>query len=121
MSSVAMALLLVSLATVESNNNPDAVSPNGNEVGILQITPIMVRDCNRIVGEERWDLDDRLDIIQSYEMAETFFDHYCKGASVEQMARCWNGGPRGHVKSSTEAYWIKVRAEMEARADARSN
>lgn len=109
---IPIAVLLVALGTVESGSNPEAVGTNG-DVGILQITPVMVEDCNRIVGEERWTLDDRYDIVQSYEMAETFFDHYCSGMTTEQMARCWNGGPNGHLKEETKIYWEKVRIHVE--------
>ena len=43
------------------------------------------------------------------------FDIYCKHyglTTAEEIARCWNGGPRGYKKSRTEYYWKKVEAEL---------
>ena len=36
---------------VESEGNPNAVS--GNSVGALQITPILVKDCNEILKKQK--------------------------------------------------------------------
>ncbi len=33
-------------------------------------------------------------------------------ADVEKMARIHNGGPTGHTRNSTKAYWDKVKAEL---------
>ena len=107
-----IAVLLLAIATVESNCDAYAVSPNGREVGILQISEDMVDDCNRIVGEERYNYEDRLDIVQSYEMAATYWDHY-GFTQPEEMARSWNGGPDGDWQDCTLIYWEKVKAEME--------
>lgn len=108
------ALLLFAMAFVESNCDPDAVSLNGRDVGILQISPIMVEDCNRIVGEERWSLEDRYDIAQSYEMAGTFWDHYCRGYSAEDKARCWNQGHTGWLRNprASDHYWHKIKTRI---------
>ena len=80
----------------------------------MQIHPIMVADCNRIVGEERWTLDDRTDAVKSRAMFRTYSDHYSKNASDEVIARRWNSGPRGDRKKATQAYWNKVKKQMEA-------
>jgi hypothetical protein len=114
MESALLGLLLFAMASVESNFDASAVSPNFRECGILQISEDMVDDCNRIVGEERWNYEDRFDITQSYEMAGVFFEHYCKGYTPEMMARCWNGGPTGCSKDSTIDYGRRVAAIMEA-------
>ena len=109
---VSIGLLLLALATVESNCDMNAVSPNGKEVGILQITEIMVDDCNRIVGERRWEYSDRFDIVESYEMAARYWDHY-GFTEPEEMARSWNGGPDGDWQDCTLTYWGRVRAELD--------
>ena len=31
---------------------------------------------------------------------------------VEEIARCWNGGPRGLKNKRTEKYWIKVQKQL---------
>jgi len=97
MTSVLFGLFLFALACVESGADGSAISPNYRDVGILQISEVMVDECNRIVGEERWNYEDRLDIIQSYEMAGTFYDHYRhKNWSVYDMSRVWNQGVKGY-------------------------
>ena len=44
------------------------------------------------------------------------FDIFCEYYGLdtaEEMARCWNGGPRGLDKPATEIYWNKVESELE--------
>lgn len=38
----------------ESNNNPQAIGDNGSAVGVLQMWPIMVREANNCLGEDRY-------------------------------------------------------------------
>ena len=55
---------------VESEGNPNAVS--GNSVGVMQITPILVKDCNDILkrqkSKKRFTLADRYSVAKSKEM-----------------------------------------------------
>jgi hypothetical protein len=106
------ARLLPAIEHVESSGRADAVGDGGKAVGILQIHPIMVADCNRIVGEDRWTLDDRKDAVKSRAMFRTYSNHYSKDASDEVVARRWNSGPRGDRKKATEAYWKRVQKAM---------
>jgi hypothetical protein len=106
------ARLLPAIEHVESSGRADAVGDGGKAVGILQIHPIMVADCNRIVGEERWTLDDRKCPDESRAMFRTYSDHYSAGKSDEHVARAWNGGPKGPQKTATEAYWKRVHKAM---------
>ena len=59
------------IAIVESNNNPRAMG-GGGSVGLLQITPILVRDCNKILAKQnstkRYTLADRYNPEKSKEM-----------------------------------------------------
>jgi hypothetical protein len=104
--------LLPAIEHVESSGRADAVGDGGKAVGILQIHPIMVADCNRIVGEDRWTLDDRKDAVKSRAMFRTYSDHYSAGKNDEHVARAWNGGPKGPQKTATEAYWKRVQKAM---------
>jgi len=106
------ARLLPAIEQVESGGKSDAVGDGGKAVGILQIHPIMVKDVNRILGEERFTLADRLDPAKSREMFRIYSEHYSKGQSDEVLARRWNSGPKGEKKSATLAYWSKVKAAM---------
>ena len=45
-------------------------------------------------------------------VCEAYLTHYGKGATTEQLARRWNGGPTGDRKPVTEAYWVKVHAQL---------
>ena len=44
-------------------------------------------------------------------MFEIYCTHYGL-TTAEEIARCWNGGPRGMNKEATSYYWEKVKEEM---------
>lgn len=101
------------LIEVESGGDPHAVGDGGRAVGVLQIHPIMVRDVNRILGYDRWTLEDRWSAAESREMLEVYLGHY-GATSYEEAARKWNGGPDGHEQRQTLQYWESVRALLQA-------
>lgn len=84
--------------------------------GWLQIQPIMVAEVNRIAKlqklEQRFTLQDRLDRTKSHLMFRIYVSHHAAGASDKVIAQRWNGGPRGDEKSSTVAYWDKVKKHL---------
>lgn len=100
------------ICQVESGGDPDAHNPGEDARGIAQIRAIMVRDVNRILGERRYTHDDAYDPVKAREMFDIYNAHYHPTASPERIARCWNGGPRGHERSSTLGYWRRVLAEL---------
>lgn len=100
------------IVLVESGGNRYAIGDNGNAVGVFQIWPIMVEDVNRIVGEDRYSLDDRTDYGKSLEMFFIYTDHYTPSWVFEKVARRWNGGPDGDRQKSTERYWEKVQTQL---------
>ncbi len=108
--------LLSAIIAVESSNNPDAYNKRENAAGILQIRPIMVADCNRIIGHPEFTLADRYNPELSTEMFWTYTDHYSKNADRQTVARRWNGGPKGNTKSATVDYWRKVKANLNEQA-----
>ena len=90
---------LTALAAIESNGNPQAIGAAG-ELGIYQITPICLKDCNRIMGREIWSLKDRLDPQKSRIMARLYLTYWGehiarKGYTVghEQLLAIWRWGP----------------------------
>ncbi len=95
------------ICKVESSNNPNAV--NGDAVGIAQIRPICLYDCNRIAKHTYWYPDNRFDPILSRDMFELYANHYSDG-SDEDRARVWFGGPD---RLNSDRYWEKVRKAME--------
>jgi hypothetical protein len=94
---------------VESEGNPNAVS--GNSVGVMQITPILVRDCNDILkkkkSNKRFTLNDRYSVEKSKEMFLLIQSHYNPANNVEKAIRLWNGGINYSVRA-TNRYYKKV-------------
>lgn len=100
------------LIFVESSNNDSAYNPGEDAVGCLQIRRTMVRDVNRILGKKIYTYSDRWSRTKSIEMLKIYCNHYNLN-TPEQIARCWNGGPRGLVKPQTVNYWSRVKNKME--------
>jgi hypothetical protein len=104
--------LVDALIIVESAGNERAFSKKENACGCLQIRPIMLREVNRILrkqkSDRRFTKEDRWDCGLSKEMFYVWMNYHHKDSSDEIIARCWNGGPRGWKKQSTEHYWHKV-------------
>jgi len=107
--------LLSAIIHVESHDNDSAYSVSEDAVGCLQIRRCMVNDINRILTRQksaiRYTYDDRWLRYKSIQM----FDVYCKHyglTTAEEIARCWNGGPRGNNKPATVNYWEKVSKEL---------
>ena len=98
---------------VESCGNPKAVS--GIYAGVLQIAPVLVKDCNNILksrGEKkRYTLSDRFNEKKSREMFVIIQSHYNPKNNVEKAIRLWNGGV-GYKVSSTQRYYNKVMTHM---------
>ena len=109
--------LLSALIMVESRNNDSAHAIGEDAVGCLQIRKTMVDDVNRILKRQgkdyRFTYDDRWLRNKSIQM----FDIYCKHyglTTAEEIARCWNGGPRGMDKEATVYYWNKVQDHLDS-------
>ena len=98
---------------VESEGNPNAVS--GNSVGVMQITPILVRECNNVLkkmkSNKRYTLDDRYSVEKSKEMFLLIQKYFNPENNVEKAIRSWNGGIKYSVKA-TNKYYKKVLARM---------
>lgn len=98
---------------IESRGNPNA--KGGQSVGVLQITPIAVRECNNILkrrgSDKRYTLEDRFDIDKSKEMFHLIQSKYNPTNDIEKAIRLWNGGPN-YTQRGTEAYYKKVLQRM---------
>jgi len=108
--------LLSAIMFVESSYNDSAYVASEDAVGCLQIRKCMVKDVNRILRRQKSDLrftyDDRWSRAKSIKM----FDVYCKHyglITAEEIARCWNGGPRGMQNEMTAGYWEKVKNQLD--------
>ena len=103
--------LLNAVMAVESNFDTMAYNEKENAAGVLQIRPIMVREVNRLLGEDKYTLKDRWNKAKSIEMFNVIRSHL-KGASDEEIARTWNGGYNGKNNPKTLGYWKKVRKQF---------
>lgn len=94
---------------VESEGNPNA--RHGSSVGAMQITPILVAECNNILkarkSRKRYKLRDRLSVQKSKEMFLLFQSKYNPLNSIERAIRSWNGGIHYGIKQ-TQRYYEKV-------------
>jgi len=109
--------LLSALIMVESSDNDSAYNAKEDAVGCLQIRRTMVDDVNRILRRQgkayRYSYEDRWLRTKSIKM----FDIYCKHyglTTAEEIARCWNGGPRGMNNDMTASYWKKVQKNLDS-------
>ena len=61
---------LIELAIIwqESKANPNPKHSDGESEGILQITPVYVKEANRILGKNKYTLHDRRNPLKSHEM-----------------------------------------------------
>lgn len=106
--------VIEAIAEVESTHNPKAIGKNGS-VGLLQITPILVKECNNILRtkklNKKYTLKDRLDPIKSIEMFHLYQEKYNPEKNVEKAIRLWNGGPKYSIKK-TQRYFKKVLSKL---------
>ena len=98
---------------VESEGNARAVK--GNSCGAMQITPVLVKDCNRILrmrgSNKRYTLADRFSISKSRAMFLLIQSFYNPQNHVEQAIRAWNGG-QNYTVASTQRYLEKVKRHL---------
>lgn len=94
---------------VESEGNTNAVK--GKSCGAMQITPILVAECNNILkkrkSKKRYNLKDRFNLSKSKEMFVLIQSYFNPTNNIEQAIRSWNGGIHYNVKR-TQRYFEKV-------------
>ena len=109
--------LLSALMFVESGFDDSAYAKGEDAVGVLQIRKTMVDDVNRILKRQKKDhrftYDDRWCRNKSIQMFDIYVMHYGL-STAEEVARCWNGGPRGMDKEATSYYWEKVQDHLDS-------
>lgn len=107
------------LIQVESRGNDSAVGDvhlGEPSIGVLQIRPIMVREINRILklkgSKYRYKNKDRFSRDKSIEMFTIWKEFHHKDSDYEEIARSWNGGPKGPKNPKTYSYWKKVEQQL---------
>ena len=101
--------VMAAIIQVESGGKSNA--KNGNQCGAMQITPILVRECNNILkarkSTKRYTLADRFNVKKSKEMFLLIQSHHNPENDVEHAIRSWNGGQHYSVRA-TQRYFEKV-------------
>ena len=109
--------IINAIISVESSNDDSAYNVKEDAVGCMQIRQTMVDDVNRILKRQGFDhqyvYQDRWCRNKSIQMFDIFCSYYGL-TTAEEMARCWNGGPRGINNPATVEYWNKVQDYLDS-------
>ena len=81
---------------IESRHNENA--RNGKYVGTLQISPIMVREANKINGYKKYSLSDRNDSLMSAKMFKDIMKYHNKEKSTRKAVIIWRGKNKNYLK-----------------------
>jgi hypothetical protein len=116
--------LLDALATVESNNNDDAVGDAGKALGRYQIWKIYWQDAVEKCSDlRRAGYECVQDKVYAERILVAYMLRYAKKAiqnkDFEKLSRIHNGGPRGHTKDATIKYWNKVNKILQGKSNVR--
>lgn len=99
-------------AIIQVESEGDHMAKSGNQVGAMQIKPILVEECNRILelqkSKKRFALKDRYNVRKSKEMFLVIQSFYNKDNDVEYAIRSWNGG-HNYSHRATQRYYEKVK------------
>ena len=98
--------LSISVAWVESSNNPNALNRTENAIGLFQIRTIRLKDYNQRNGTH-YKMKDCYDP-QINKMIWLFYASKFYPTDYEGVCKAWNG--RG---KSNRDYWAKVKKRLE--------
>lgn len=107
--SMAVAILI----RVESNGDWGAVGDGGRSVGLTQISPAIVADCNRIYPQYEFTLRDRYDPFLNIEMATIWLSREASRrriADPRKLCYRWNAPKTG---SPSKSYIRKIQKEYD--------
>jgi len=109
-------ILIPFLIAKESGGDLTAVGDHGEAIGCLQIHRITVDEANRILDGNYFKYSDRVYREKSAGIARVVLYHHSKEFKdlpeeeiIVNLARQWNGGPKGHLKKSTKRYGEAIR------------
>lgn len=95
-------------AMQESRMAEDAVSPCGKYVGCLQISEIMVREANRVLGEELYTYDDRYDAGYSYGMFKAVMEYHNPTLNIDKAVDIWNEKASKSYRENVSNYYTTI-------------
>lgn len=100
-------VLIKAISHVESRHKLNAVNGKEDAYGHLQIRNCVVQDVNRHFGTQ-YKVTDALDSLKAVDIFIKYQQIYTSEFNPEVMARIWNGGPKGYLKSNTYNYWHQL-------------
>lgn len=95
-------------AIQESGMTEDAVSPCGRYVGCLQISKIMVREANRILGDSIYSYDDRYDAGCSYGIFKAVMEYHNPTLNIEKAIDIWNKKAPSIYRENVKNYYQSI-------------
>ena len=95
-------------AMQESRMTEDAVSPCGKYAGCLQISEIMVREANRVLGEELYSYNDRYDAGCSYGMFKAVMEYHNPTLNIDKAVDIWNGKATKLYRENVKNYYTTI-------------
>lgn len=101
--------LLDAMYTVESKRGKELVGDGGRAIGPYQIWREYWQDAvewDKTIGGK---YEDCMNKAYAEKIVRAYWARYApKGATLEQLARIHNGGPKGHTRAATLKYWQKI-------------
>lgn len=104
-------IMIQALIQVESGGDSLAVGST-NDLGSLQLTPIYVKDVNRILNEERYTLDDRRSEKKSIEMFEIYQNHYNPQHDIKTAIKLHNPRAGKDYSDSVQVNMKRIRKQI---------
>lgn len=96
---------------IESRHNENA--RNGKYVGTLQISPIMIREANRINGYKKYSLSDRNDSLMSAKIFKDIMKHKNREKSIRKAVIIWHGKDNPNYRKKVIHMFILKKIECD--------
>lgn len=105
---------LIELAIMwqESKADPNPKHSDGKSEGILQITPIYVKEANRVLGKNKYTLYDRRNPLKSHEMFLVVQNYHNPEKDVKKAVKLHNKGKRYFEEVMDRYNCLKLHQEI---------
>ena len=95
--------LIKAIIEVESEGKIDAVNDRSGATGVIQLMPIAIKDCNRIIGKKKYGLNDRYSKDRSIEIFNIIQRHYNPQHDIHKAIKIQN--PNGGKQYETKVIY----------------
>lgn len=99
-------------AWVESRGDHMAYNEKEDAVGLLQIRPIMVREANRLLGEEAFTMADRWEPMESIDIFCTVMEHLNPTLDIDKAIDIWNPRCPESYREAVKQEYKKAKGEL---------